>query len=106
MSPLLTPPRARDVTPRRRCRTRSRLATQARRIGTTILFALGLPALILVAWEAFAKNPDEAVGTEKFYPDPLTVGRAFADNWIGPAFADEVLPSLVPARRRDRRSRS
>ncbi len=24
----------------------------------------------------------------------MTVGRAFADSWIGPAFVDEVLPSL------------
>jgi ABC-type nitrate/sulfonate/bicarbonate transport system permease component len=73
---------------------RSRLATRARSMGVSVLFAVGLPALLLVAWEMLAKKPDEAVGTEKFYPDPVTVGRAFADNWIGPAFVDEVLPSL------------
>jgi ABC-type nitrate/sulfonate/bicarbonate transport system permease component len=77
-----------------RCSPRSRLATRARSMGVSVLFAVGLPALLLVAWEMLAKKPDEAVGTEKFYPDPVTVGRAFADNWIGPAFVDEVLPSL------------
>jgi ABC-type nitrate/sulfonate/bicarbonate transport system permease component len=65
-----------------------------RSLGASILFALGLPALILVAWDALAKKPEEAVGAEKFYPDPLTVARAFTDSWIGPRFAAEVLPSL------------
>jgi ABC-type nitrate/sulfonate/bicarbonate transport system permease component len=65
-----------------------------RSLAANILFALGLPALILVAWDAVAKRPDEAVGAEKFYPDPLTVGHAFTSSWIGPAFAAEVLPSL------------
>ena len=64
------------------------------RLLASVLFALGLPVLILLAWLALAKQPDEAVGAEKFYPDPITVGRAFVDNWIGPAFPDEVLPSL------------
>jgi ABC-type nitrate/sulfonate/bicarbonate transport system permease component len=63
-------------------------------VAANMLFAVGLPILILIAWDALAKKPDEAVGAEKFYPDPATVGRAFADNWIGPAFAEEVLPSL------------
>ena len=73
---------------------RPRLAARVRSVGAGILFAVGLPALILIAWQVLAKKPDEAVGTEKFYPDPLTVGRAFVDNWIGPAFVEEVLPSL------------
>jgi ABC-type nitrate/sulfonate/bicarbonate transport system permease component len=63
-------------------------------MGANILFAIGLPALIVLAWDALAKKPDEAVGAEKFYPDPLTVGTAFAKNWLGPAFAEEVVPSL------------
>jgi len=71
-----------------------RRATRAGSVVANLGFALGLPALILVLWNALAKPPDQAVGTEKFYPDPLTVGRAFVDNWIGPAFVDEVLPSL------------
>jgi ABC-type nitrate/sulfonate/bicarbonate transport system permease component len=73
---------------------RSHLAARARSFGAGILFAAGLPALLLLAWDLAAKKPDEAVGTEKFYPDPLTVGRAFTDSWIGPEFAAEVLPSL------------
>jgi ABC-type nitrate/sulfonate/bicarbonate transport system permease component len=73
---------------------RPRLAVQLRNVAANVLFAVGLPALILVAWNALAKKPDVAVGTEKFYPDPVTVGRAFVDNWIGPAFVEEVLPSL------------
>jgi ABC-type nitrate/sulfonate/bicarbonate transport system permease component len=68
--------------------------TRARRIGAGIGFAIGLPVLILVAWDVLAVEPDKAVGAERFYPDPVTVGRAFIDNWIGPAFVDEVLPSL------------
>ncbi|GAA1802418.1 ABC transporter permease [Luedemannella flava] len=72
----------------------SALAARVRSITASIAFAVGLPALILVVWALVARKPDEAVGAEKFYPDPLTVGRAFADSWIGPAFADEVLPSL------------
>jgi len=79
------------ATPRR---GRSRPAAQARRVLANVLFALGLPVLLLLAWDALAKKPDEAVGAEKFYPDPVTVGRAFVDNWIGQAFVDDVLPSL------------
>ena len=73
---------------------RSRVSARAKSISASFLFAVGLPALILVIWNALAKKPDEAVGTEKFYPDPVTVGEAFVDNWIGPAFEHEVLPSL------------
>jgi ABC-type nitrate/sulfonate/bicarbonate transport system permease component len=82
-----------SAAPKRRARSQ-RLASRLRSIAANILFAVGLPALILVAWDAAAKKPDEAVGAEKFYPDPLTVGHAFVDNWIGPAFSEEVLPSL------------
>jgi ABC-type nitrate/sulfonate/bicarbonate transport system permease component len=89
----LTAPAA-MATPDTAAAPRSRLVARVRRIGANTLFALGLPVLILVVWDALAKKPDEAVGAEKFYPDPLTVGHAFVDNWIGPAFAEEVLPSL------------
>jgi ABC-type nitrate/sulfonate/bicarbonate transport system permease component len=70
------------------------LTARARRGITSVLFALGLPVLILLAWDAWAKPPGEAIGAEKFFPDPRTVARAFADNWIGPVFVNEVLPSL------------
>lgn len=73
---------------------RPRLAAQVKVVIANALFALGLPVLILVAWDLLAKKPNEAVGAEKFYPDPVTVGRAFVDNWIGPTFTEEVLPSL------------
>ena len=73
---------------------RSRLLARAGSLGAAVVFAIGLPALILLAWNMAAKTPDEAVGAEKFYPDPLTVGRAFTDNWVGPSFAEEALPSL------------
>jgi len=69
-------------------------AARAGRFGAGLLYAVGLPALILLAWDLAAKKPDEAVGAEKFYPDPVTVGRAFTDNWVGPSFAEEALPSL------------
>lgn len=73
---------------------RRSLARHGRRLGARILFAVGLPALILLVWNAVAKSPDEAVGAQRFYPDPLTVWRAFTDNWLGPAFVEDVLPSL------------
>jgi ABC-type nitrate/sulfonate/bicarbonate transport system permease component len=71
-----------------------RVGPRVRRAGASVLFAVGVPALLLVAWQALAKKPEDAVGAQKFYPDPVTVGRAFAHNWIGPAFTEEVLPSL------------
>ena len=71
------------------------LTARVRRGFVSILFAFGLPVLIVLAWDAWAKPPGEAVGAEKFFPDPGTVARAFADNWIGSAFVDEVLPSLL-----------
>lgn len=73
---------------------RRRLTVRLRNLAANVLFAIGLPALLLLVWDALAKRPDEAVGAEKFYPDPRTVTQAFVDNWIGPAFAQEVLPSL------------
>jgi ABC-type nitrate/sulfonate/bicarbonate transport system permease component len=92
-TPPTTPSAATPVTasaPRRR----SRVAARIRAAAANVLYAVGLPALILIAWDLLAKKPDEAVGAEKFYPDPRTVGQAFADNWIGAAFTEEVLPSL------------
>jgi ABC-type nitrate/sulfonate/bicarbonate transport system permease component len=71
-----------------------RLLARAGSFGASMLFAIGLPALILLAWNLAAKKPDEAVGAEKFYPDPVTVGRAFTDTWVGPSFVEEALPSL------------
>jgi ABC-type nitrate/sulfonate/bicarbonate transport system permease component len=72
----------------------SRVAARVRRIAASLLFAIAVPVLILVAWDSLAKKPEDAVGAQKFYPDPVTVGHAFAHNWIGPAFVGEVLPSL------------
>jgi hypothetical protein len=40
------------------------VATRLRSAAASILFALGLPVLILIAWDALAKKPDEAVGAE------------------------------------------
>ena len=73
---------------------RVRPAARLRRVVANVLFAVGLPALVLLAWEVLAKAPEDAVGVEKFYPGPFTVGAAFVDNWTGRAFAEDVLPSV------------
>ncbi|GIJ27366.1 nitrate ABC transporter permease [Micromonospora qiuiae] len=59
------------------------------RIVGSFLYAFGLPFLLLVVWAVAATR-----STNRFFPDPLTIFRAFVDTWIGPAFVEDVLPSL------------
>jgi len=73
---------SRVVVPRRR--------SQAwKRTGGNILYAVGLPFVLLVLWGIWA-----TVSPEKFFPGPLVIAEAFVDTWIGPAFFVDVLPSL------------
>ncbi|MFJ8688988.1 ABC transporter permease [Micromonospora wenchangensis] len=69
------------------------VAAPRRRAGTRavtgLLHALGLPMLLLVLWGLVA-----ARATNRFFPDPVTIADAFVDTWIGPAFVQDVLPSL------------
>jgi len=56
---------------------------------TSVLFTVGLPILLLVLWGLYA-----TVSTNRFFPGPLTILRAFVKTWVGPAFLHDVLPSL------------
>ncbi|WP_433728359.1 ABC transporter permease [Actinoplanes sp. CA-051413] len=59
------------------------------RIAANLLFALGLPFLTVVLWGVWSTT-----STNRFFVGPLTILDAFRQVWIGPAFADDVLPSL------------
>ncbi|WP_309232162.1 ABC transporter permease [Micromonospora tarensis] len=59
------------------------------RIAASLRHALGLPMLLLVAWGLVATR-----ATSQFFPDPLAISQAFVDTWVGPAFVEDVLPSL------------
>jgi len=53
-------------------------------------FALGLPIVLVVLWGVWA-----TVTEPKFFPTPAEVYTAFVDTWIGPAFMEDVVPSLT-----------
>lgn len=59
------------------------------RVASSFLYALGLPFLLLVAWGVWSTK-----STNRFFPGPLRIFEAFADTWVGPAFIEDVLPSL------------
>ncbi len=59
------------------------------RIAVNVSFGLGLPVLIVVLWGAWSTQ-----STNRFLVGPLTILDAFRRTWIGPAFVDDVLPSL------------
>ncbi|WP_432906642.1 ABC transporter permease [Micromonospora matsumotoense] len=60
------------------------------RIAAAGRHALGLPMLLLVVWALVATR-----ATSRFFPDPVTIADAFVDTWVGPAFVEDVLPSLA-----------
>ena len=62
---------------------------RARGAAASILFALGLPFLTVVLWGLWSTR-----SANRFLVGPLPVLDAFRRTWIGPAFADDVLPSL------------
>jgi ABC-type nitrate/sulfonate/bicarbonate transport system permease component len=62
---------------------------RARRLVGGLLFPIGLPFLLLVCWALASTG-----STNRFFPGPVPILRAFADTWIGPAFVEDVLPSL------------
>jgi ABC-type nitrate/sulfonate/bicarbonate transport system permease component len=61
----------------------------ARRVAAGFLYPLGLPFALLVLWGIASTG-----STNRFFPGPLAILRAFADTWVGPAFVEDVLPSL------------
>lgn len=70
------------VTPRRR-------PQRLKRFATSTGFALGLPILLLILWGVWG-----SISPAPFFPSPLVIFEAFVDTWIGPAFVQDVLPSL------------
>jgi len=64
--------------------------TVGSRLVVSLLNAFGLPMLLLVIWGLASTR-----ATSGFFPDPLTIARAFLDTWVGPAFVEDVLPSLA-----------
>lgn len=70
------------VTPRPRRR-------MLRRALSGTAFALGLPIVLLVVWGVWA-----TFTVSPFFPSPLVIGDAFVQTWVGPAFVQDVLPSL------------
>jgi ABC-type nitrate/sulfonate/bicarbonate transport system permease component len=60
-----------------------------RRVAASFLYSLGLPFLLLALWGAVSTS-----STNRFFPGPVTIGEAFVETWVGPAFVADVLPSL------------
>lgn len=52
-------------------------------------YAVALPISLLVIWGITA-----TIDSPKFFPAPWKIWNAFVATWIGPAFMDDVLPSL------------
>ena len=61
-------------------RQRSRIVVRIRTVGANILFAAGLPTLILIIWYALAERPD--VSAVKL-PDHVTVLPLFGIRPVG-----------------------
>lgn len=68
----------------------SRARAVLRRVTASVLFATGLPVLLVAVWAAYS-----TYSTNRFFPGPLTILDAFVDTWIGPAFVEDVMPSLL-----------
>ena len=59
------------------------------RVGENVLFAIGLPVLTVGLWAVWSTR-----STNRFLVGPSTLLDAFRQTWIGPAFVDDVLPSV------------
>lgn len=70
------------ITPRPRSRAWAKF-------GESTAYALGLPIILLVIWGVWS-----SISPAPFFPSPLVIAEAFVETWVGPAFIDDVLPSL------------
>ncbi|WP_349877657.1 ABC transporter permease [Micromonospora sp. HUAS YX12] len=59
------------------------------RVAENVLYAVGLPVLTVALWAVCSTR-----STNRFLVGPRTLLDAFRQTWIGPAFVDDVLPSL------------
>lgn len=60
------------------------------RIGESTAYAIGFPIILLVLWGVWVTLTEP-----KFVPTPSEIFQAFVDTWVGPAFFNDVLPSLA-----------
>lgn len=60
------------------------------KMGQSTLYAVGLPIVLLLIWGIVA-----TISPAKFFPAPQKIVGAFVDTWVGPAFFEDVLPSLA-----------
>lgn len=70
------------VVPRRRSRIWAKTVSG-------VGFALGLPLLLLLIWGIWG-----TLAPARFFPGPVRIFEAFVSTWVGPAFFDDILPSL------------
>lgn len=70
------------ITPRPRSRAWAKF-------GENTAYALGLPIILLVIWGVWS-----SISPAPFFPSPLVIAEAFVETWVGPAFVQDVLPSL------------
>ncbi|GAA3763713.1 ABC transporter permease [Microbacterium kribbense] len=61
-----------------------------RRARSALLSALALPVILVAIW--FAATRGE---TSVFVPEPISLVKTFVDVWTGPAFMEQVMPSLI-----------
>lgn len=67
-----------------------RIRAVLRRVTASFLFATGLPVVLVALWALYS-----TYSTNRFFPGPLKIFDAFVDTWVGRAFLDDVVPSLV-----------
>jgi ABC-type nitrate/sulfonate/bicarbonate transport system permease component len=68
---------------------RARPRDLAVRVAENLLFAVGLPVLTVGLWAVWSTR-----STNRFLVGPRTLLDAFRQTWVGPAFVDDVLPSV------------
>lgn len=71
-------------------RTPPRKSRLWQKMGQSTLYAVGLPIVLLLIWGIVA-----TISPAKFFPAPQKIVGAFVDTWVGPAFFEDVLPSLA-----------
>ncbi|WP_431936117.1 ABC transporter permease [Micromonospora sp. RP3T] len=59
------------------------------RVAEDVLYAVGLPVLAVGFWAAWSTR-----SANRFLVGPRPLFDAFRQTWIGPAFVDDVLPSV------------
>jgi len=61
-----------------------------KRLGATLFYALALPVVLIAVWFLATRS-----GTNGFTPEPVKLVQTFFQTWIGPAFLEDVVPSLT-----------